>query len=211
MHFQRCILAVCCLLFAFLGFAQKLHYQILEGSTLSVSGSSNVHDFVCLCTQEFENGTVQMTVPPRRIEVSFTASELKIETRQLDCGKKLMNQDMYKTLKADDFPFIGISLKKVVQDPEYCLSTCTDWIELEVLAEISIAGSCKLVPLVVEARQIQENTYRFVSQAKLQMTDFNITPPEALMGMIRVHNQIRIDLDLHITIPEPISAYRQNN
>lgn len=192
-------------------FGQKLSYQILEGSTLSISGSSNVHDFTCLCIQEFEPGTVNMAVAPRRTDVSFSASDLKIATRQLDCGKKLMNQDMYKTLRADDFPFILITLKKVIQDPEYCLSTCTDWIELHVVAEIAIAGTCRLVPMVVEARQIQENTYRFVSQAKLAMTQFNIAPPEALMGMIKVNDQIRIDLDLSVTLPEPVSAYRQNN
>ena len=43
------------------------------------------------------------------------------------------------------------------------------------------------------------------------MTQFNIAPPEALMGMIKVNDQIRIDLDLSVTLPEPVSAYRQNN
>lgn len=182
--------------------SKKLTYQILEGSNLSISGSSNVHDFTCACQQDFIPDVIEMDIPSKKIEILFSRTDLHITTKTLDCGKKLMNQDMYETLKADEYPFITITLKKAIQDPEYCLSTCINWVEMNVIAEISIAGTCKLVPLFVEAKQIEEDSYRFVSSTKLQMTDFNIEPPEALMGMIKVSNDITIELDLSVRVLE---------
>lgn len=200
-----CLLG-CLALFSVNDNTQRLSFEILDHSVLSISGSSNVHNFTCTCVQEFDTDMVEMQIPPQRIEILFSNSDLKIETRKLDCGKKLMNQDMYETLKADTHPFITITLKKVIQDPEYCLSSCTNWIEMNVMAEISIAGTCKMVPLFVEARQLPESNYRFISSAKLQMTDFNIDPPEALMGMIKVDNEININLDLSVRLVNPLSS-----
>lgn len=174
---------------------------ITDQSKLALNGTSNVNKFSCACTQKFSPMELHASTSSNRTVVTFDHSFLKIVTNKLDCGQKLMNKDMYETLKADKHPYIQIELKKVYFPIGVSLDDCAEWVELDAETIITIAGTAKKVPLKVKARNLAAGRFQFRSTQTVQMTDFGIQPPTAMMGAIKVRNEIDIQFDLFVNVP----------
>ncbi|MFM8448532.1 MAG: hypothetical protein ACKOAY_00365 [Haliscomenobacter sp.] len=173
---------------------------ITEQSTLALNGSSNVNKFSCACTQKFTPIELHATMSSNRTLATFDRSVLKIATTKLDCGQKMMNRDMYETLKADHYPYILIELKKVHFPLGITLDDCAEWVELDAETVITIAGTARKVPLKVKARNLASGRFQFKSAQSVNMTDFGITPPTAMMGAVKVKDAISINFDLFVSV-----------
>jgi len=55
------------------------------------------------------------------------------------------------------------------------------------------------IDLLVTISQPFSNVYRFTARKNLLLTDFGLTPPTVLMGMVKVKNEIILDIDLYIS------------
>lgn len=175
-------------------------FQIQEHSKLSLKGTTNVNKFSCDCGQKFRPQIVNAAASANRTAVTFSQTVLTLRTMSLDCGNKMMNKDMYKTLKAEEYPNITIELKKAVFPPGVTIDDCAEWVELDAETVITIAGSARRVPLKVNARSIAANRFQFRSAKMLKMTDFGIQPPTAMMGAVKVRDDIEIQFDLFVVV-----------
>ncbi len=172
-------------------------FQIEPGSKLYIKGTSNVTDFTCKCEELFPR--LQMTIIPKSAKAAFEKTTLSIGAKKLDCGNKAMNKDMYETLKADDFPTIQIALLE-----SEARNLGEDWINLSVSANITIAGITRQEKFSVQARRAEELQYRFKASKTLKMTDYGMTPPRPMFGLIKVKDEIILELDLNISVLEKI-------
>lgn len=172
-----------------------LFFQIEPDSKLYIKGTSNVTDFTCKCEELFPR--LQMTIIPKNAKAVFEKTTLSIGTKKLDCGNKAMNKDMYETLKADDFPIIQIALLETE-----ARNLGEDWVNLPVSVHITIAGVTRQEKFLVQAKKTEELQYRFKGSKTLKMTDYGMTPPRPMLGLIKVKDEIVLDLDLNITILE---------
>ena len=179
---------------------RNAHYQIEQGSKLYVKGTSNVTDFTCQCLESFPKSQFQIMATNEETKIRFSKTALQIRTKKLDCGNKPMNNDMYETLKADDYPYIEIEL--IEARPGKSLDKMNSWVPLEATANITIAGVTRKETLTVKGMKLDTLQYRFKSSKALLMTDYGINPPRALLGLIKVNNEISIELDLFVTIQE---------
>ncbi|MBV6429283.1 MAG: hypothetical protein KIPDCIKN_03834 [Haliscomenobacter sp.] len=173
---------------------------ITEQSKLSLSGTSNVNKFTCACNQKFSPLTIGATASSNRSQIAFEHTVLKLTTNKLDCGQKIMNKDMYRTLKADEYPYISIELKKAQFPVGVTIDDCAEWVELDAETVITIAGNARRVPLKVKARNLSAGRFQFRSAQALKMTDFGIQPPTAMMGAIKVRDSITIQFDLIVAV-----------
>ncbi len=173
---------------------------ITEQSKLALSGTSNVNKFTCECTQKFSPMAVGATSSSNRSQIVFANTALKLTTTKLDCGQKIMNKDMYRTLKAEEYPYITIELKKAQFPVGVTIDDCAEWVELDAETVITIAGNARKVPLKVKARNLASGRFQFRSAQALKMTDFGIQPPTAMMGAIKVRDAITIQFDLIVTV-----------
>ncbi len=182
-----------------------LHYRITDNSSLVLEGKTNVNAFRCHCTEKFfrqDYQAVLSTFPPEGL--GFRNTGLALPVASLDCGNKLMNRDLQKALHADRHPFIHIYLRQVKTDKCHRLSAGNDWMRLKVLTCISINGKDKEYWLDVNAVRHSPTRFRFVSSKRIDMTDFGIAPPTAMMGMVRVENDIIIRMDLEVSLDESL-------
>ena len=175
------------------------NFQILEQSKLSLDGSSNVNKFTCNCLERFAPMSYTLTTSADRTQVFFEHTTLRMTTTKLDCGNKMMNKDMYQTLKASEHPTITIELRKATFPPGVIIDDCAEWVEMNAETVITIAGKARKVPLKIKARNLAAGRYQFRSSQTLQMTDFGIEPPVAVMGMVKVKNEITINFDLFVS------------
>ncbi len=171
-------------------------FHIQEQSKLSLNGTTNVNKFACACGQKFKPQTFYATASANRSNISFSHTTLHLATTSLDCGNRLMNRDMYETLRAEAYPNISIELKKVVFPPGVTIDDCSEWVELDAETVITIAGTAQKVPLKVKARSLSAGRFQFRSAHGLKMTDFGIQPPTAMMGAVKVRDEIQIHFDL---------------
>ena len=170
------------------------YFIILPNSNIAIHGSSNVNTFVCNCTQQFATLPYLLDPTSDQCYLKFHHTTLTLSTKSLDCGNKRMNTDMYETLKADKYPFIHIQLHNV-NIPNY---SNKEWENIQAKTTLQIAGTTKTVLLPVKMKILSETKVRLVSTQPIKMTDFHIAPPSAMLGMIRVNNDIEIEFDLII-------------
>ncbi|MEY3052930.1 MAG: hypothetical protein RLY31_2715 [Bacteroidota bacterium] len=185
--------------------ATSHRFRITDNSSLSLEGKTNVNVFRCRCTEKFfrqEYSALSAATPSESLH--FRNTGLALPVASLDCGNKLMNKDLQKALRHDLHPFIHIYLREVKPDKCHRLSAGNDWIRLKALTCISINGMDKEYWLDVNALRLSSTRYRFVCAKRIDMTDFGITPPSAMMGMVRVENDIVIRMDLEIALDESL-------
>jgi len=126
----------------------------------------------------------------------FENARIDIRTRTLDCGHRGINRDLYESLKAQHHPHISLALEEVRWTADNPLGSTDNWQWLTACAELTVAGVSREVDLKVQARRLAHKTYRFVCEHRIRMTDFNVTPPTAMFGAVKVDNEVDIHFDL---------------
>lgn len=172
----------------------------VDESRLWIEGRSNVNQFECQAENysgeallpELENQTTLLT---QASELLFV--KIDVEVDSIDCGQKKMNNDLRKALKADSFPEITFVFEEanVLSEPQ----TLDDAFEVEVHGLLTIAGNTRKISFLTDAYYQNEQRVRAVGKTTINMTDFGVEPPSALMGLIRANEELTVNFDLIAT------------
>ncbi len=181
-----------------------MSYSIDPGSSLAIAGTSNVNSFNCFCNENFIKRPVKVTSIDSSMVLRLSNAVLKLPTKTMDCNNSRMNSDLCDALKADQYPYIVIELHEVnLSNLNRQALKGGEWRNVVAIATLTITNVCRPLVLDVRAQQVSPGHYHFVSSKDLKMTDFKVDPPTALFGLIKVHNEINIKLDLYATITNP--------
>lgn len=66
-------------------------------------------------------------------------------------------------------------------------------------ANLTLAGMKRKIDLLVTISHPLSNVYRFTAKKSLLLTDFGLTPPTVLLGMVKVRNEITLDIDIYVS------------
>jgi len=116
----------------------------------------------------------------------LSAFEVAIATTSLSSPKDEINKNMHKALKAEEFADIRFRLGTLAPATGGTYRA-TGW--------LTIAGVEKEVTLAVQARR-NASALAVTGTTELLMTDYGITPPKALMGMLKTNPKVQIRLEL---------------
>lgn len=175
-------------------------YLLGTSSVLKVNGKTNINTFSCFLQKKFPKGSFFYKTNPDTSVVRFDNTELKIPTKEMDCGKKVINKDFYKALEADEFPFIIIELKEVINQ-DYNASEDLDNQDFFLIkTTITITNVSRSISIPVHI--IRRDSFNFMvsGSINIQLSDFGIQAPKAMMGLIKVKNAIDIEFDLEINL-----------
>ena len=180
----------------------SLCYYILPQSQLFLEGQTNVNSFKCICTgvDNFQPLFLEVESTHDNSQFIFDDATLNIKTKNLDCGHKVMNTDLYDALQAQDHPYISVKLEKASLFTKATHLHQNQWALASSKAIITIAGASQAINLRVNTCKLDGNTFRFISKYAINMSDFGIAPPTAMLGMIKVKNQIVINFDLYVQV-----------
>lgn len=200
--FLKSLLLVSILL---MGMGEVFSFQSIfvpvDESRLWIQGSSNVNEFECHAENYMGEATVpDMQESPSIINASSELLLLKIdiEVDSFNCGKQRMNKDLQEALQADKFPEITFIYQtaNLISEPE----NMNDGFRLRVYGLLTVAGTTKEIDFSTEAYYINQRRVRAVGETTINMTDFGVAPPTALMGLIRANEELTVNFDL---IAEP--------
>jgi hypothetical protein len=170
---------------------------IEDNSRLFIEGSSNVNTFECNSKDRCAPLIAGILLNETGDTVRLTNAMLELRTKNLDCANSKMNSDLCEAMKAEQYPTIKIDLLGAMTSSGTRFDDIgNEWKSLKALAAITITNVTKRVVLEVRARRIEGNKFRFMSVKEVRMTDYNVQPPEVMLGMIKVNNLIKLNIDI---------------
>lgn len=174
-----------------------ISYTIVENSSLTLSGSSNINKFECATFDNFSNGNIFITKTNNKQTITFENASLKLKIKSFDCKNPLLNNDFYKTLNANKSPYIEVELLNATPISFEKTATSNQG-KFKTNIAITLNGKCRFDEIIVSWQKNSDNTFRFVGTKQLLMSDFGIEAPVSALGLIRVNNEILIHFDLII-------------
>jgi hypothetical protein len=165
-------------------FAQKP--SALKASKITINGTSSLHDWTSEATKVQWKGVV--TVENKKIknisDVTVTIPVVDIKSEK----GSTMDKKTWEAFKSDKNPNIIYKLTKVtVHDSKITAS-----------GSLTMAGTTRNIDLALVSKINADGSIQFIGSQKLNMKDYNMTPPKAVMGTIKVGPEVTVNLDLTI-------------
>lgn len=171
----------------------------MGSSRVSLAGTSNIHAFTASTTDvrvlrvQVANGIAGATfwddvVKPGAIE----AFEVAIRAAALTSPKEGLDKNMHKALKAAEHADITFRLTRF----EAGVAPGA----LKAIGKLQIVGVEREIAIDVKTQR-HEASLTVKGEVQLLMTDFGITPPKAMLGMLKTDPKITVTFETVLFVP----------
>ena len=157
-----------------------------ENSSIEINGTSNLHDWKSKTTQL--KGHLMFADNDQ-----LKSLTVEIPVKSIKSGEKLMDTKTYETLNASKNPSITFRMTDVVG-----VQRTGNNLQLTVNGNLSIARTTKKVQLKAVGKTNNSGVYTFTGSIHLKMTDFGMKPPTALLGTLKVGDQVKLVFDVSL-------------
>jgi polyisoprenoid-binding protein YceI len=182
-------------------YSQQLSYFPSDESKLWIEGRSNVNEFECEANKysgeatlfdEEEDNTAFVQDVQERLSL-----QVDIRVDGFECGKNKMNRDLQSALKSDNFPeitflFDSAELLEMPKHPN-------DPFLVDVKGSLTVAGETRDIHFETRAYYLDVDKVRAIGNTTIRMSDFNVEPPTALLGLIKADDELTVKFDLIAT------------
>ncbi|MEM6345941.1 MAG: YceI family protein [Bacteroidota bacterium] len=177
--------------------AKAQNYSLAEGSSCTISGTSNISDW----TAKVNEMDLQVVIADNffsrkgvKVDGRVTSAALTIPVKSIDGGKgETMNDNIFEAFDESSNPQIIFQLQN-----GRILSGNAQSFTLEISGILSMAGQQQEVSLTLTGAMGENQSLRFKGQQSLQMTTFGMEPPTAMFGAIEAGDEVVIDFNLNL-------------
>jgi hypothetical protein len=171
-----------------------IRWVTINGCSLKVDGSTNINNFSCAITNYSKPDTIVVTRASN--QPVFLSGNIKLDVPNFDCHNPIMTADLRKTLKAKEFPQLMIFFVSMSRYPDG--SNKKDITKGTVL--IVLAGVSKRFEVDYKVVSADNNFVNLIGSRKVNFSDFNLTPPRKLGGMIQTNNELSVEFNLRMKV-----------
>lgn len=165
-----------------------------EPSSLTISGTSTLHDWTCDVPTIEGRLQAQPADSAAPAIASLTSTQVTIPVEAIECHKDRMNRNLRKAMDANAYPTILFTLETADVAP---LPDSSDaWMRVDATGELIIAGTRNTITLPVKAQQQADGALRFVGSTTFKMSTWGVEPPSVMLGTIKTGDEITIDFDV---------------
>jgi polyisoprenoid-binding protein YceI len=165
---------------------------------VTIEGTSNIHDYTAT-TSALRVKSGALAVVPANPEFlaeivkpgALKSLEISIAAKTLASGKDGLDKNMYKALKVQEHPDITFRLDGLQPAASGAVRAS---------GVLTIAGVEKNVTFDATV-QINGPALSVKGSVPLLMTDYGITPPKAMLGMLKTNPKVVVKFDVSFTIP----------
>ena len=171
----------------------------LGSSRISIAGTSNVHAYTASTTAA---RIVRLQVAPGALGANvweeilepgaIEAFEIAIPATTLSSPREGVDKNMHKALKVAEHPDITFRLSR--------LDRAGSAGALRGTGVLTIAGVEREVTLDLKT-QGDQSTFTVKGEVQLLMTDFGITPPKAMLGMLKTDPKVTVTFETVLVAP----------
>jgi len=189
------------LLFAFNGSNNfKIAYKIDAKSRLYLNGKTNINSYECYCNDDFPTAVIS-GAELENGQLNFSHAVLQVKTSLLSCKNKLMNRDMHKALKAEEHPYIIITLHDATALNSNSKLSLNTWQEYTATITLTIAGVSKKNQLHVHVNKLSNHLFQLKAKKDLLMSDFHVKP-RTPFNMIKIEDKVTINFDMTVVVSD---------
>ena len=162
-------------------------------SRLWIEGRSNVNQFECRADTYRGDATIYYESDEANANEQ-TDANLEIEVAGFDCGRERMNRDFRNALKANSFPKIIFRFGEVLNMQP--LAGEENTIRFNVMGYLTVAGVTREITFDMIGYFLSDDRIRAVGSKQIKMTDYEVEPPTAMLGLVKAENELTVHFDL---------------
>ncbi len=176
-------------------FAQSGALYLLKDHEVVINGKTNVNKFSCKLKIDDIQDTLSIKVTHAYNRIDFQGLNLSLPINEFDCGNPIMNADLRKLLRADEYPELVLEMKRIEfgppskggYDDSYIINTL-----------ITIAEVRKTEVFRNSGIEEDDKRIRFYGKHNLLLTNYNIEPPQKFFGTIKVQNELEVEFEINL-------------
>lgn len=172
----------------------------IDSARVTIAGTSNVHAYTASTTNvriarsQFGAAIIgsdfwDNVLKPGAVE----AFEIVVPAATLTSPREGLDKNMQKALKVEQYPDITFRLSRFDAN-ESTAGTA------KALGVLRIAGVEREVVLVITTRR-SGATLTVQGSVDLLMTDYGITPPKAMLGMLKTDPKVTVTFETVLSVP----------
>ncbi len=159
-------------------------WVVVSGGSLRVDGNTNINNFSCAITNYNKPDTI--TVYPSNSQVIFLKGSMALDVQCFNCHNPIMTADLRKTLKAKEYPQLVITFLTMNSYPDMATP------DIKGLVLIELAGVSRKYEVDYKVGSTDLGFINLIGVRKVNFSDFNLTPPRKLGGMIKTNNELSV-------------------
>lgn len=168
-----------------------------EQSTLKIEGTSTLHSWDVVAG-EFN---VNFSVPEMWLQSTenwdgsdVDKLEVVVPIEEMDGGRSRMNRDLKEALRSEEYPEIKFTWSEL----EFENSGENNGKTAHVKGSLSVAGVTRDIEFRAEMNLVDQSRLQSSGSVEINMKDYDIDPPRALLGTIRTGEMIEIIFELEL-------------
>lgn len=155
-------------------------------SSMTILGTTNVHNFKSKVEQINGELTINSSKQAQSLVVVIPVQTIK-------SGEKLMDTKTYETFNYKKFPTISF---KMTEATSLVLKGAD--ISVTVTGNLTMAGVTKRITFKSTGVNLKPGVYEFKGTIPVKMTDFDMKPPTAMLGVMKVADAITLKYDVYL-------------
>lgn len=185
------------LLFVLSGFTPpdngRAIWVVMQGSSLTVNGSTNINTFQCVIPNYSMPDTISLVRGSQKGVTLPMNGKLNLSVEGFDCRNKMMTSDLRKTLKAKTYPVLTVRFISVNGFPDLKNPG-----KITGIVDIGLAGVTKRFEINYLFTSEERQQIQLKGDQLIHFSDFNLTPPSKLGGVIRAKDELKVEFILHL-------------
>lgn len=181
---QYLIILTALILAAQTGFAQEKFRMDERNSEITVEGTSSVHDWEMKATEM--NASIQLKISENTI-ADIINVDFSMPTEKLKSENTIMDKKSWDALKSKKYSSIRFDLNRVAG-----FSSNGKTFSGTASGSLFIAGKSQQVTIPFTGSIKTGNTITVTGYEKINMKDYNISPPTAMLGTLKTGEEVTV-------------------
>ncbi len=176
--------------------SQTTYSIVPSNSKLTISGTSSLHDW----TMEADKFSCNLILNLSNMEVEqITDIRFSLAVKEIRSESNLMDKKAHDALNEDQSPRITFRQTRIES-----LSSKNGVLSGKISGILSVAGKTKQVIVPFTGEVFENNRISVRGNLSVKMSDFNIKPPTALLGVLKTDDMVKLDYSFEFN-PDLIS------
>ena len=164
----------------------------MKSAVAFVHGTSSLHDWKSQVTKVECTGTFQSK--SNTLE-SMKNVQVKIAVEGIKSSEgRIMDRKTYEAFDSEKNPLItyAFATARIQMDK-------SDSVIINTSGTLTMAGTARPIELTAKGKMLSNGDLQFSFSKNLKMTDYNMKPPTAVLGTIKVGNEITLNFNMVLT------------
>lgn len=177
------------ILFVFSIHIKAQNNYVLKSVKATIQGTSTFHDWESNITKILFKGSLE---GDGRVLKTIKDVEVKVLVESIKSSEgRIMDNKTFEAFKYEKNPYIIYSFSLAQAKKE-----SADVLSIETTGNLTMAGTTKSIDVVAKGKVLDNGDLELNISKKLKMTDYKMIPPTAMLGTIKVGDEVTVIFNL---------------